>query len=85
MAKSAPHLPLPDVLHPLAEGPLQAGAELQGVAADLHNVVDEGAHGGQRERRGEEDHVAELNEHLLVVLEGSLFGSDIGKVNSCSS
>lgn len=44
-----PDLPLADALHSDAEGPLQAGAELEGVAADLDDVVDERAHGGQRE------------------------------------
>jgi len=67
-----PHLPLPDALDPLAEGTLEPRAELEGVAADLDDVVHQGAHGGQGEGGGEEHHVAELDEHLLVVLEGVL-------------
>ena len=47
-------------------------AELEGVAADLHDVVEEGAEGGERVGRREERHVAELDEHLQVVLEGAL-------------
>lgn len=63
-----PDLPLADVLHPLTKGPLQASAQLQGVAADLDDVVDKSAHGRQRERRGEEHHISKLDEHLLIVL-----------------
>ena len=70
----ASDLPLADALHPLAEGPLQAAAELEGVAADLDDVVDERAQSGQREGRGEQHHVAELDEHLLVVPERVLRG-----------
>lgn len=62
-------LPLSDVLHPLSERSLQAGAELQGVTADLDDVVDKSTHGRQGKRGGEEHHIAELNEHFLVVLE----------------
>lgn len=68
-----PDLPLADVLHPLSKGPLQASAELQGVAADLDDVVDKSAHGRQRKRGGEEHHISELNEHLLIILERVLF------------
>lgn len=66
-------LPLSDVLHPLSEGSLQAGTELQGIAADLDDVVDKRAHGCQGKRGGEEHHVAKLNEHFLVVLKRVLF------------
>lgn len=65
-------LPLADALHPDPKGPLQASAQLEGIAADLDDVVNECAHGSQRERRGEQHHVAELDKHLLVVLEGVL-------------
>lgn len=65
-------LPLADALHSESKGPLQTGAELKGIAADLNDVVDESAHGSQREGRGEEHHVAKLDKHLLVVLEGVL-------------
>lgn len=80
------HLPLADALDALAEGSLQPRAELEGVAADLDDVVDQGAHGGQREGRGEEHHVAELDEHLLVVLEGVLRGGNrgVGEVGKSS-
>lgn len=67
-----PDLPLSDVLHPQSEGSLQAGAELQGVAADLDDVVDKGTHGRQGERWREEHHVAKLYEHFLVVLKRTL-------------
>lgn len=67
-----PDLPLSDVLHPQAEGPLQAGAELQSIAADLDDVVDKGAHGRQGERRREKHHIAELYKHFLVVLKRTL-------------
>lgn len=65
-------LPLADALHPEPEGTLQASAQLEGIAADLDDVVNECTHGRQGEGRGEEHHVAELDEHLLVVLEGVL-------------
>lgn len=68
----APHLPLADALHSVAEGSLQTSAQFEGVAADLNDVVDERAHSRQREGRGEQHHVAELDKHLLVVLEGVL-------------
>lgn len=69
---SFPDLPLADVLHPLTKGPLQAGAQLQGVTADLDDVVDKSTHGRQGERRGEENHISKLDEHLLIVLKGVL-------------
>lgn len=68
-----------DVLHPLSKGSLQASAELQGVAADLDNVVDKSAHGRQGKRRGEEHHIAELDEHFLVILERVLSDSNMIK------
>lgn len=67
-------LPLADALHPDPKGPLQASAQLEGIAADLDDVVNECTHGRQGEGRGEEHHVAELDKHLLVVLEGVLRG-----------
>lgn len=67
-------LPLSDVLHPLSKGSLQASTELQGVAADLDDVVDKSTHGRQGKRRGEEHHIAKLNEHFLVILKRVLFG-----------
>ncbi len=68
-------LPLANALHSDPKGPLQAGAEFKGVTADLNDVVDECAHGSQREGRGEEHHVAKLDKHLLIVLEGVLKGA----------
>ena len=68
-------LPLADALHSDSKWSLQTGAELKGIAADLNDVVDESTHGRQREGRGEEHHVAKLDEHLLVVLEGVLRGA----------
>ena len=47
-------------------------AELEGVAPDLDQVVEEGAEGGQRVGRGEEGHVAKLDKHFQVVVERSL-------------
>ena len=47
-------------------------AELEGVPADLDQVVEEGAESGQRVGRREEGHVAELDEHLQIVVEGSV-------------
>lgn len=44
-------LPLPDVLHPLSKGSLQAGAKLQSVAAYFDDVVDKSAHGRQGKGR----------------------------------
>ena len=70
--RAFPDLPLPDVLHPQAEGPLQAGAELQSIAADLDDVVDKGTHGRQGERRREQHHITKLYKHLLVVLKRAL-------------
>lgn len=65
-------LPLANALHPDPKGSLQASAQLEGIAADLDDVVNECAHGRQREGRGEEHHVAKLDKHLLVVLESVL-------------
>lgn len=42
-------LPLADALHSDSKGPLQTSAELEGIAADLNDVVNESAHGSQRE------------------------------------
>ena len=72
LAVSCTCLPGADVRDALAEGPLVDEAELECVAADLAEVVEEGAEGGERVRRGEERHVAELDEHLQVVLERAL-------------
>ena len=68
-SKSPTDLPHAYALHALSKGPLEDAAQLEGVRADLHQVVEERAHGGQRERGGEQRHVAELDEHLQVVLE----------------
>ena len=65
-------LPRSDVRDALPEGSLVDEAELEGVAADLDEVVDEGAEGGERVSRREERHVSELDEHLEVVLESAL-------------
>lgn len=65
-------LPLANALHPDPKGSLEASAQLEGIAADLDDVVNERTHGRQREGRGEEHHVAKLDKHLLVVLEGVL-------------
>lgn len=77
-------LPLADALHPDPKGPLQASAQLEGIAADLDDVVNERAHGRQREGRGEEHHVAELDKHLLVVLEGVLTEA-AGEIETCDN
>lgn len=69
-------LPLADALHSQSKGSLQPCAELKGIAADLDDVVDESAHGGKREGGGEQHHIAELDKHLLVVLEGVLRRTD---------
>lgn len=69
------HLPLADALHSESKGPLQTSAELEGITADLNDVVDESAHGSQREGGGEEHHVSKLDKHLLVVLESVLGGT----------
>jgi len=53
-------LPAADVAHALGEGPLVDEAELEGVAAHLDEVVEEGAEAGQRVRRAEQGHVPEL-------------------------
>lgn len=66
-----------DVLHSLSKGSLEAGTELQGIAADLDDVVYESTHGCQGKRRREEHHVAKLNKHLLVVLKRILSKSDL--------
>ena len=42
------HLPRADICDALPEGPLVDEAELEGVTADLHDVVDEGAECGER-------------------------------------
>ena len=44
-----PHLPLANAFHPLPKGPLQPRAQLEGVTADLDEVVDEGTEGSQGE------------------------------------
>ena len=61
-------LPRSNVVDPLPERPLMDVAQLEGVSPDLDEVVEEGAHPGQRVRGGEQSHVAELDEHLKVVL-----------------
>ena len=66
------NLPYPYGLHPLAKWSLQGHAEFEGIASDLNDVVEEGTEGCQRKGRGEEGHVAELDEHLQVVLVGIL-------------
>lgn len=71
------NLPLSDVLHSLSERSPETGAQLQGITSYLNDVVDKSTHGRQGKGRGEEHHVAELNEHLLVVLKCSLFTSNV--------
>lgn len=68
-------LPLAYALHAESKRPLQASAEFEGITADLNDVVDESTHGSQGKGRREEHHVAELDKHLLVVLEGVLTGT----------
>jgi hypothetical protein len=53
-------LPAADVANTLGEGSLVDEAELEGVAAHLDEVVEEGAEAGQRVRRAEQGHVPEL-------------------------
>ncbi len=53
-------LPATDVANTLGEGSLVDEAELEGVAAHLDEVVEEGAEAGQRVRRAEQGHVPEL-------------------------
>ena len=74
------HLPGADAVDPLSEGPLVHMAQLERVAADLDDVVEEGTEAGQGIRRGEERHIPELDEHLQVVLEGA-FVLGIGKIS----
>lgn len=62
------NLPLANVLHSLAERPLQTSAEFQRVTADLDDVVDERTHGCQGKCGGEQDNVSKLDKHLLVIL-----------------
>lgn len=66
------NLPLADAGYSDSKRPLQTSAELKGITADLNDVVDESAHGSEWKGRGEEHHVAKLDKHLLVVLEGVL-------------
>jgi hypothetical protein len=53
-------LPAADVANSLGEGSLVDEAELEGVAAHLDEVVEEGAEAGQRVRRAKQGHVPEL-------------------------
>jgi hypothetical protein len=53
-------LPAANVANSLWEGTLVDEAELEGVAAHLDEVVEEGAEAGQRVRRAEQGHVPEL-------------------------
>ena len=57
-------LPAANVGHPLGEGPLVDEAELEGVAAHLNQVVEEGAEAGQWVGRAEQGHVTKLNTRL---------------------
>lgn len=66
------HLPDTNALCPNAEGSLEDTAEFEGVGTDLYEVVEESAHGSQRESRREESHIAKLDKHLQVVLKGAL-------------
>lgn len=61
------YLPGPDVGNSLAERALEDEAQFERVAADLHQVVDESTESSQREGRGEQHNIAELNKHLQVV------------------
>ena len=65
-------LPGPDALDPLREWPLVDVAQLEGVAPDLDEVVEEGAEAGQGVGGAEESDIAELDEHLEVVVKGPL-------------
>ena len=65
-------LPGPDTLDPLREGPLVDVAQLEGVTPDLDEVVEERAEAGQGVGGAEEGDVAKLDEHLEVVVKGSL-------------
>jgi hypothetical protein len=65
-------LPGPDALDPLWEGPLVQVAQLEGVAPDLYEVVEEGTAAGQGVGRAEQGDIAELDEHLEKVVEGPL-------------
>jgi hypothetical protein len=53
-------LPAANIANSLGEGSLVDEAELEGVAAHLDEVVEEGAEAGQRVRRAEQGHVPEL-------------------------
>ena len=66
------YLPGANVRCRLSERSLEDTAHLEGVGTDLSDVVEQGPDGGEREHGGEEEHVAELQEHLQVVVQGTL-------------
>ena len=74
------NLPDAHTLYALSKRTLEGGAQFEGVAANLDDVVEEPAHGGHGEGGREERHVPELNEHLQVVLKRVLIlvGGEIG-------
>ena len=47
-------------------------AEFESVAADFNEIIEESAEAGERVGGAEESDVAELYEHLQIVLEGPL-------------
>ena len=63
------YLPGTNALYCLTKRTLHGAAQLEGIAADLDDVVDECTHGGHGEGGGEQGHVAKLDQHLQVVLE----------------
>jgi hypothetical protein len=65
-------LPRANVCHSLPERPLVDKAELERVALDLEQVVEERPERGERVRRREQGHVAKLDKHFEVVFERAL-------------
>lgn len=61
------NLPRPDTVDSLSEWPLVDHAQLESVAPNLPQVVQEGTESSEGIGGGEECHVAKLDEHLQVV------------------
>ena len=77
--KERAYQPYSNTSNPFSERPLVVNTEFEGVAADLYDVVEEGTEGCQGEGGGEQRHIAVLNEHLQVVIEGVLILSKYDK------
>lgn len=62
------YLPDADVFYSLAKRSLERHAELESIAPDLNDVVEQSAHSGHWKSRGKQSHVTKLYQHLQIIL-----------------